>query len=293
VLAAALTLLAACGGGGGADGAAAANNPVLVAVNPPAAPAGQTVGALAGWNLVWQDEFDTPGLPDAAKWDYDTGRNRDGWYNNELQYYARARAENTRVEGGKLIITARRERLSTAPDFGGQNYTSARLLTRGLASWTYGFFEVRAKLPCGRGTWPAIWMLGAGGTWPDDGEIDIMEQTGQNKGEVLGTIHTRAFNYFNGSQGGAVGSRLPLANACTAFHNYQLTWDANRIVIGVDGLNYSTFNNPENGDRTVWPFDAPQFLLLNVAVGGDLGGFVEDSALPSQMEVEYVRVYQR
>jgi len=284
-------LLAGCGGGGGAaPGAVAPAAPAVPAAPPPA------IGALAGWTLVWSDEFDTDGLPDATKWDYDTDRNALGWYNNELQYYSRARAENARVESGHLIITARREQLRGAADWGGQNYSSARLVTRGKASWTYGFVEVRAKLPCALGTWPAIWMLGTGGTWPDDGEIDIMEQRGTraaDKGRVLGTIHTRAYNYFNGSLGPGQGAEVAIADACTSFHNYQLTWDAERIVIGVDNSNYFSYPNPRTGDRTRWPFDDPQYLLLNLAVGGDLGGAVDDAALPARLEVDYVRVYRR
>lgn len=288
LLCAAVASLAACGGGGSGSALPQGASTIAAPPSPSAA-----VGVLPGWTLVWSDEFDRDGLPDAAKWDYDTERNQAGWYNNELQYYARARPENARVEGGRLIITARRESLGTAPDYGGQRYTSARLLTRGKANWTYGFFEVRAKLPCARGTWPAIWMLGSGGVWPDDGEIDIMEQTGQNKSEVLGTIHTRAYNYFNGSLGVGQGGRVTLADACSAFHNYQLTWDADRITIGVDGSNYFTYTNPKTGNTSIWPFDRPQYLLLNLAVGGDLGGAVDDAMLPAELQVEYVRVYRR
>lgn len=287
----ALLLLTSCGGGGGGDTVAplAAPAPVAVAVAAPAAP---VVAALPGWTLVWSDEFDVAGLPDPAKWDYDTDRNQVGWFNNELQYYARNRLENARVEGGRLIITARRENLTTAPDYGGQNYTSARLVTRGRADWTYGFIEVRAKLPCARGSWPAIWMLGSRGSWPDDGEIDIMEQTGQNKGEVLGTIHTRAYNFFNGTLGVGQGARTALADACTAFHNYQLTWTVERIQIGVDGRNYFEYTKVPGSGNDRWPFDNPQYLLLNIAVGGDLGGAVDNTMLPAQMEIEHVRVYR-
>lgn len=248
---------------------------------------------VAGWTLAWSDEFDTDGLPDASKWDYDTERNAVGWFNNELQYYARNRPENARVEGGRLIITARKEELRSAPDYGGQRYTSARLVTRGKASWTYGFFEVRAKLPCGQGTWPAIWMLGTGGRWPDDGEIDILEQTGQDKTQVLATVHTRAYNYYNGSLGVGRGASTPGPDACSAFHNYQLTWSADRIEIGVDGSVYMVFDNPRNGDTTRWPFDNPQYLILNLAIGGDLGGTVDPAFTTQQMEVEHVRVYRR
>lgn len=248
---------------------------------------------LVGWTLVWSDEFDTDGLPDATKWDYDTDRNAVGWFNNELQYYARNRPENARVEAGRLVVTARKEALSSAPDYGGQQYTSARLVTRGKASWTYGFFEVRAKLPCGVGTWPAIWMLGTGGRWPDDGEIDILEQTGQNKTQVLGTVHTRAYNYFNGTLGVGRGASTALPDACSAFHDYQLTWSADRIEIGVDGKGYMVFDNPKNGDTTQWPFDNPQYLILNLAIGGDLGGPVDPSFTTQRLEVEHVRVYRR
>jgi beta-glucanase (GH16 family) len=161
--------LVACGGGG------AAGSSNVGGITAPIAPAPSTPLAnpdvdtsvsaptLAGWTLVWSDEFNTPGLPNSKKWAYDTERNKLGWWNNEKQYYAAARLENSRVQDGKLIIEARQERLTSAADFGGQDYSSARLITRGLASWTYGFWEIRAKLPCGLGTWPAIWMLGTGG----------------------------------------------------------------------------------------------------------------------------------
>jgi beta-glucanase (GH16 family) len=253
-------------------------------------------GKIAGWTLVWSDEFDAPGLPNSARWDYDTERNRVGWFNNELQYYARARSQNARVEAGRLVIAARRERLSGEADYGGQAFSSARLVTRGKASWTYGFMDVRAKLPCSLGTWPAIWTLGTGGTWPDDGEIDLMEQRGTSaaaKKEVLGTVHTRAYNYFNGTLGVAPGSSTALPDACAAFHNYQLTWSADRITISVDGRSYFDYPRPQNADYARWPFDRPQYLLLNLAMGGDLGGAVPANFQSDQMEVEYVRVYQR
>jgi len=247
--------------------------------------------AIPGWTLIWQDEFERPGLPDSTKWDYDTEYNRRGWWNGELQYYSRERSENARVENGKLIITVRRERLSSAPDFGGQNYTSARLITRGKTSWTYGRFEVRAKLPCALGTWPAIWTLGTGGAWPDDGEIDIMEQKGfsaSEKQRVLGTVHTRS-----GHAGAGPSAVYALPTACTDFNTYHMTWDTNRVVVGVNGVDYFTYTNPRNGNRAQWPFDRSQYLLLNVAVGGVLGGTVVDQQLPASMEVDWVRVFKR
>jgi beta-glucanase (GH16 family) len=269
-------LIAACASacGGGGDAAPAAD---------PSMPPG---GLPAGYTLAWADEFDIDGLPDAAKWAYDTDRNQAGWYNNELQYYANARLENSRVAGGRLIIEARKEALGSAPDYGGQQYTSARLVTRGKASWTYGFIEVRAKLPCGAGTWPAIWTLGSGGAWPDDGEIDLMEQVGSNPARVFGTVHTRQ------SGGPGTGADRNVPDACSAFHRYQLTWTPERLVIGLDDVNYYQYLNPKTG-YAAWPFDKPQYLLLNLAIGGTLGGAVDNAIFPVQMEVDYVRVYQK
>jgi beta-glucanase (GH16 family) len=258
----------------------------------------QTPPAMAsskpGWTLVWSDEFDINGLPDPSKWAYDTAQNRAGWFNNEKQYYAANRLENSRVESGKLIITARRERLISAPDYGGQDFTSARLVTRGLASWTYGFFEIRAKLPCGQGTWPAIWTLGVGGpkgmVWPDDGEIDIMEFVGSKPSEVFATVHNLKYNWQGGIRPSSSSASIP--DACTNFHNYQLTWTPEKISIGVDDRIYFNYLNPKNGDLQAWPFDKPQYLLLNIAIGGDLGGKVDDSIFPVEFQIEHVRIYK-
>ncbi len=282
--AACLCALSACGGG-----SAGASTPAPTPTPTPTPPPAATGAKPANWKLVWSDEFDKDGLPDPAKWEYDIDRNKQGWHNNELQYYAKARPENTRVANGKLIITARREALSAAPDYGGQAYTSGRLFTRGKADWTYGFFEIRAKLPCGLGTWPAIWTLGTKGAWPDDGEIDIMEHVGKKPGEVLGTIHTAAYNWTLQTQKSAT---TRVEDACAAFHNYQLTWTANEIAVGVDDKIFFRIANPGDGDRRKWPYNDPQYLLLNVAIGGDLGGPVDDAIFPVQMEVDYVRIYQ-
>jgi beta-glucanase (GH16 family) len=287
----AMIFLTSCGGGN--QGLSQNPDPLPPAVNesqttPP------STSNKPGWTLVWSDEFDTNGLPDPTKWAYDTDRNRAGWYNNEKQYYAANRLENSRVENGKLIITARKERLISAPDYGGQNYTSARLVTRGLASWTYGFFEIRAKLPCGQGTWPAIWTLGVGGprgmVWPDDGEIDIMEFVGSKPSEVFATVHNQKYNWQGGIRPSS--SSAALSDACTNFHNYQLTWTPEKISIGVDDRIYFNYINPKNGDLQAWPFDKPQYLLLNIAIGGDLGGKVDDNIFPVEFQIEHVRIYK-
>ncbi|KQU67340.1 glycoside hydrolase [Rhizobacter sp. Root16D2] len=237
--------------------------------------------------MVWSDEFDTGTLPDAGKWVYDTEANATGWYNNELQYYAVARTENSKISDGKLVITARKERLTSAKDYGGQDYSSARLITNGKASWTYGFFEIRAKLPCGRGTWPAIWMLGTTGDWPAGGEIDIMEQVGKNPTAIEGTIHTTSTAGTFGD-----GGETRINDACSAFHNYQLTWTPESLVIGVDNKPFHTYANKHQGSAS-WPFDKPQYLLLNLAIGGDMGGSVDDTIFPVSMEVDYVKVWQK
>jgi beta-glucanase (GH16 family) len=243
-------------------------------------------GVPAGYSLVWSDEFDVDGLPDPSHWDYDTDHNKTGWFNNEKQYYARDRLKNAKVSGGKLIITARKEDLSQMPDWGGQHYSSARLVTRGKADWTYGFVEVRARLPCGAGTWPAIWTLGSRGNWPADGEIDIMEEVGSDPSRIFGTLHTTQ------SGGIGTGGATRIAKPCTAFHNYQLTWSGSKILIGVDNVNYYLYNNPHTGYDS-WPFDFPQYLLLNIAIGGDLGGPINDAIFPVTLVIDYVRVYQK
>ena len=247
------------------------------------APVDEVLARPEGYTLVWADEFDKPGLPDPSKWAYDTHANKQGWYNNELQYYSGPHRENARVEGGNLVIEVRKERRSSQPDYGGQDYSSTRLITNGKASWTYGFFEIRAKLPCGKGIWPAIWTLGTGGGgWPANGEIDILEHVGWDPGRVHGNIHTKK------------GAWTMVPTTCSAFHNYQLLWTKDRIVIGVDGKGYMAFDREANASKEQWPFDAPQYLLLNIAVGG-WGGVqgIDPAAFPAKMEVDYVRVWQK
>jgi beta-glucanase (GH16 family) len=244
-------------------------------------------GAPAGWTLVWHDEFDRPGLPDPSHWSYEVGG--DGWGNHEKQFYTDARQENARVEGGRLVIEARRE------PWKGSDYTSARLVTKNKGDWHAGRFEIRAKLPMGHGTWPAIWMLptvwdlGNGG-WPDNGEIDIMEHVGYNPGVIHGSTHTRKNQWRHHNQRTAT---IEVPDAGTAFHTYAMEWDAREIRIYVDGRNYFT-SRKDGGDWTSWPFYRDFHLVLNLAIGGDWGGEkgIDDSIFPQRMEVEYVRVYR-
>lgn len=236
------------------------------------------------YELVWSDEFDYPGLPDSEKWNYDVGGS--GWGNQELQYYTDGRTENARVENGKLIIEARKE------NYGGNDYTSARLVTKNKGDWLYGRIEVKAKMPAGRGTWPAIWMLPTDwyyGGWPQSGEIDIMEHVGYDEGIVHGTVHTDAYNHTKGTQ---QGNSYEVPDATSAFHVYSIEWSEDTIEFFVDDDKYFMFAN--QGTWQKWPFDKRFHLILNIAVGGTWGGAqgVDDNAFPTQMEVDYVRVYQ-
>ncbi len=248
---------------------------LLIACNNPTTPARK---------LVWSDEFEYKGLPDSTKWAYDTGGH--GWGNNELQYYTAARTANARVENGQLIIEAHREAWE------GKEYTSARLVTRGKAEWQYGRIEVKARIPEGLGTWPAIWLLANTQPfkWPDDGEIDIMEHVGFNPGYIHGSVHCKSYYHSIGTQKTDTTFVPDFANS---FHVYALEWTKDSIHTEVDGKSYFSFGNEKTGYAT-WPFDNKMYLLLNIAVGGNWGGAkgVDSTIWPRKMEVDYVRVYE-
>jgi beta-glucanase (GH16 family) len=257
----------------------------------------------ADWKLVWSDEFDKPGLPDPAKWTYEYGFVR----NNEQQFYTRERKENARVENGVLIIEAHKERMKNPayqPEDSGKKrrgrgseyaeYTSASVITKGLASWTYGRVEVRAKLPPARGTWPAIWMLGTNINqvgWPACGEIDIMEFVGYNPGVIHANIHTAEYNHVKGT---GKGSSIKLPDASEKFNVYAVEWFPDRMDFFVNDKKYFSYSNEKTGDDA-WPYDKPHYLILNLALGGTWGGQkgIDESAFPQRFEIDYVRVYQR
>jgi beta-glucanase (GH16 family) len=241
---------------------------------------------------AWSDEFNGSSL-DRSKWRFDTSRNKTGWYNGELEYYAAGRPENLRLADGKLIIEARKDgpAISKRPDWGGQRYSSAKIDTKGKASFRYGFVEVRAKLPCSVGTWPAIWMMPTGNEpWPNGGEIDIMEQVGSQPNVVHATLHSRLFNHQIHTGRGA---EYPVPTSCQAFHRYQLDWQPHVITIGVDDHAYMQVRDDQPGGRGAWPFTTPFYLILNLALGGDWAApkGMDDAALPQRMEVDYVRVW--
>ena len=255
------------------------------------------------WKLVWSDEFNFPGLPDANKWNYESGFIR----NRELQYYTKARKENARVENGTLIIESRKEKFKNPnyrPDTTRRrswnvsreyaDYTSASLITYGKASWCYGRIEVRAKLPTGRGTWPAIWTLGTNIRkvgWPTCGEIDIMENVGFNPDKIHGNIHTKKYNHVRGT---SKGSSIKVSKSFKNFHVYAIEWSEDRIDFYVDDNKYFTYENEETGEAA-WPYDKEQYLILNTAIGGAWGGQkgIDDSIFPQKFYIDYVRVYQK
>lgn len=229
-------------------------------------------------NLIWSDEFDTDGAPDSTKWGHDLGWGVNGWGNFEEQYYTDS-PENIIVENGVLKITAK------AQNFGGKNYTSARIKSQGKFEFTYGKVEFRAKLPTGGGTWPALWMLGANFEsvgWPSCGEIDVMEHVGNQQDIIHGTLH------LPGNSGGnAVGNSINVPGVSDEFHIYSVIWTPQIIKFYVDGQQYHTFVN-----NSSVPFNHDFFLIMNVAMGGNFGGDIQAGFVESSMEVDYVRVYQ-
>lgn len=243
-----------------------------------------------GWSLVWSDEFDKSGLPDATKWTYETGFVR----NKELQYYTKARLENVRVENGTLVIEGRKEEY-TAPDGKVAHYTAASVTTEGRFDVTYGRVEVRAKLPRGRGLWPAIWMLGTNICslgWPKCGEIDIMEFVGHEPEKVFATVHW--FGYDKGkhaSAGGNVSSQTP----SDAFHVYAVEWFADRMDFYYDDTRYFTCPVAKAGTDDRNPFHKPHYLLMNLAIGGSWGGQkgIDENIFPQCYLIDYVRVYKK
>lgn len=237
------------------------------------------------YELVWSDEFDYEGAPDPTKWGYDTGGH--GWGNNELQYYTAG--DNVTVGDGLLTIELRKE------EMGGREYTSTRLVTRQKGDWLYCKVEVSAKLPSGKGTWPAIWMLPTDwkyGDWPASGEVDIMEHVGYDQDVIVQSIHN---NKFHG--GSAKNHSTPLEGVSEEFHVYGVEWLPDQIVFTIDGEVQSVYDPNQITSQPTkdhWPFDKRMHLLINLAFGGDWGGAmgVDDSYLPVEYYIDYVRVYQ-
>jgi beta-glucanase (GH16 family) len=242
--------------------------------------------SYAQYQLVWSDEFNYSGLPDSKKWGYDIGGG--GWGNQELQYYTKEHIQNARVENGTLVVTARRETI------GQKNYSSARLITRKTGGWLYGKIEIAAKLPTGKGSWPAIWMLPVDneyGKWPGSGEIDIMENVGYDPFRIHVSVHTEIYNHLIGTNKGA---SVTLNHPHTSFNVYSVEWNEDRIDFFVNKRKVFTFINEGIGYKA-WPFDKTFYLILNIAVGGGWGGRqgIDESIFPQEMVIDYVRVYKK
>lgn len=237
---------------------------------------------VPSWQVLWADEFEVAGRPDPTKWRIQVGPST---VNGEAQYYS-DRLQNLEVKDGRLHIIARKE------NFGGRSYTSARLDTETKAWWTYSRFEFRAKLAGGKGAWPALWSLAHNcaslGGWPACGEIDIAEYAGKNPDRVNATLHMRDINYRN--RNNPHGSAI-LADVSGTFHTYAMEWHPDRIDFWMDTLKVLTFRNDGKGFGS-WPYTNPQYLIMNVALGGGYGGPIDDAIFPTQSVIEYVRVYK-
>ena len=235
------------------------------------------------WELVWADEFNYKGLADDSKWSYEVGFIR----NREKQYYTKARSENARVENGTLIIESRKEKYEKG------EYTSASLHTWHKAEWLYGRIEVRAKLPTGKGMWPAIWMLGTNRgkvRWPACGEIDIMENVGFDPDTICANIHTKSYNHVKRT---GKGSKIKGEKPYEQYHVYAIEWYEDRIDFFLDDEKYFTFRNEGTGND-VWPYDKPHYLILNAAIGGTWGGRkgIDDTIFPQKYHIDYVRIFK-
>lgn len=264
-----------------------------------------TLGAFAAevapgdWQLVWSEEFKNPGLPDKTKWDYETGYVR----NRELQYYTRDRRENARIENGLLVLEGRKEKFKNPAYQPGQDpaktwrgrefldYTSASLNTLGKVAFHYGRLEVRAKLPKGKGIWPAIWMMGTNRVtvgWPRCGEIDIMEFVGKDPNRVHATMH-----FHKDGKHSSKGGKLETPAPYNDFHVYAVEWSSDRMDFFFDDRKYfslqldDVMTGPDN------PFRKPHYLLINLALGGSWGGPMDDAVLPQQYLIDYVRYFQQ
>ena len=239
------------------------------------------------YTLIFADEFNGTGLPDLTKWTVDPRPK--GWINGELQVYTDTSYDNIRMRNGVLVITGKKD----YPNYNTtEPWSSGRLITQNKIDFKYGKVEVRAKLPRARGSWPAIWLMptsSAYGDWPKSGELDIMEHVGNKFGTVLSTVHTQNSNWTNG--GHLTNSRI-MPDVDTVFHVYGMEWSADSITFTYDGTKNYTYVNPKT-DWKDWPFDQKFHVILNLAIGGGMGGSVTDADWPDSMQVDYVHVYQK
>ncbi len=258
---------------------------------------------LKDYQLVWEDDFDYEGRPDPAKWNFEVGNHQ--WPNRELQAYT-DRPNNVYVKDGNLVLRAIKEQ------DGEREYTSAKINTLERQSWTYGYFEFKAKIPDGVGSWPAIWMMPVHIRlpieeqaqmgidpeymgWPNCGEIDIMEHIGRRKNNLLFSLHCKNHNHANRDTVQYTKTHQFEDDFCANYHIFGFEWTEDYIEYFVDGESYCRYNKADDPDQSMdsWPFCKPYYLIFNIAVGGGLGGPVTDEDLPFEMFIDYVKVYQK
>lgn len=250
----------------------------------------QPASAKGEWELVWSDEFNYTGLPDSSKWTYEVGGH--GWGNNEKQFYLEKSIENSVVKNGMLSIIALKK------DYKNLNYTSAKLTTYNKVKLQYGKIEIMAKLPRGKGNWPAIWMLPESiqtkeENWPLCGEIDIMEHVGKDPEVVHTSLHSLLYNHVKGTQ---ITHFEKLPDVFNNFHKYGIEWTKESIAFYIDDkLFYESFKGQDGrvSANEGWPFDKPYYLILNLAVGGNWGGEIDNSIFPNEMQIDFVRIYKK
>lgn len=245
---------------------------------------------LDEYNMIWEDDFSYEGKPDSNKWTFEVGEH---WANNEEQAYT-DRLENAYVKDGMLQICARKEQ------YGIREYTSARITTYGKKSFQYGYFEICAKLPKGSGSWPAFWMLPDSiktgeVSWPECGEIDIMEHIGRKENKIWYSLHSGRHNHTR-TDTKQYTEIFDFQNVCNEFHTYGMEWCEDHIAFYFDNECIHCFSKADDKeDQTShsWPFDQPFFAIINIAVGGGLGGEIEESSLPYLMQIKHFRVYEK
>ena len=227
----------------------------------------------------WEDNFSYNGLPDPTKWGYDLGGG--GWGNSELQNYTN---NNATVADSNLTITSKKEAS------GGLNYSSTRLISKGKGDFLYGRLVIRAKLPPGKGTWPAFWLLPtdkAYGEWPKSGEVDIMEAVGSDPNKIINAIHTQS---YNGSIGTQKDTRKTIVDAYNTYHTYRLDWSPYSLKFYTDDVQSFEYVNDGKGSAS-WPYDKKFHIILNTAIGGTLGGQIDDTIFPTTFTIDYVKYF--
>jgi beta-glucanase (GH16 family) len=237
---------------------------------------------MSTYTLVFYEDFDDEGQPKASDWNFQVG---DKWANKELQCYTDA-IENCFIQDSKLVIRAT---LNEGPC----KYQSARINTKGKHAWQYGKFIIRAKMPKGRGSWPALWFLGQNLSqevrWPLCGEIDLMEFNGNQPHTIYGSLHSATYNHKIGTER---TTTIHLKDPSDAFHDYGVEWTKDFISFSIDGNVYARYDKHKDDTEKEWPFDQPFYLIINLAVGGMFGGTVFDEDLPYVLEVDWIKIYQ-